>query len=482
VWALLIVALITGPAAYFHESGATSGRPVPATLTANQLGFIQHVSHIVYVVMENHAYDNYFGTYCQVKSKLCPNTANGIPNGTCVPKNDSVVNGPCISPWNFTSKNWSLSSTLTHSYLTSEASWNNGSMNGFYQAEASGLDPFGHYNGSTAPLYWDLAQEYALSDNFFSSILSYSLPNHWHIVAGQAPSSIIINGTLGSPTVPANKTVHTDKIYLGQANQTRSIEDLLLHSHVSWRYYDYSLGSYAKAIQIHLNANQTHVLSAGLAYNPLNPQAAKAESYNSSFVQHFTVNTQFFGDARNGTLPNLSWVIPSPNESDHPPHNSTVAQSWLASIVDAVEASPEWNSTVIYLTWDDFGGFYDHVAPPKFDGQQLSFRMPLIVIGPYVRQGAVTHAMGFFESVLRLMEWRFHLGCLTALDCNAPLPNNEFNWSQTPRAPILFPTNFSQATYPFNPSWNGTAGVPAVGYFPPPQFATFHPGEGVDID
>jgi phospholipase C len=293
---------------------------------------------------------------------------------------------------------------------------------------------------------------------------------------------IIVNGTLGSPTVPVNRTLSNDKTYLSQANQTKSIEDLLLHSSVSWKYYDYTLGSYATAIKIRLNSAGTQIVSTGLAYNPWNPQAAKAESYNTSFVQHFAVNTQFYSDAKNGTLPNLSWVIPAAQDSDHPGQNSTLAQTWLASIVNAVEASPEWNTTALYITWDDYGGFYDSVAPPVYDGQQLAFRVPLLVISPYTRVGAVTGTMGYFESVLHLMEWRFHLGCIAVLDCNAPLPIYGFNWSQTPRAPLQFPTNFSQAKYPYNPAWNGTSRVRVGGYVPPLNYTYFPDGEGPDID
>ncbi|MCI4324460.1 MAG: hypothetical protein L3K00_01010 [Thermoplasmata archaeon] len=478
--AIAVVALLAGPVEYYSVAEASA--PAAHTLSFNQLGFLDHIDHIVYVVMENHAYDNYFGTYCQTKSVDCPNTSPGIPAGTCVPYNVSLPNGPCIKPWNYTAQNWSLKTLLPHSYKSSEASWNYGAMDGFYQAEGSGLDPFGHYNGTTAPIYWDLAQEYALSDNFFSSVLSYSLPNHWHIVAGQAPQVIIVNGTLGSPAVPANLTIANDKTYLGQANNTRSIEDLLLRSKVSWTYYDYTLGTYASAINIKLNAAKNLITSTGVAYNPWNPQAAKAESYNASFVQHFAVNTQFYSDARNGTLPNLSWVIPAAQDSDHAPQNSTLAQTWLASIVNAVETSPDWNTTALYITWDDFGGFYDNVAPPSFYGQQLAFRVPLIVISPYTRAGAITNTMGFFESVLRLMEWRFHLGCLTVLDCNAPLPIYGFNWNQTARAPMLFPTNFSKATYPFNPKWDQGTKIPEGTYVPPANYTYFPDGELPDID
>jgi phospholipase C len=477
-----VVALFAGPVGLYQSSTPSAQGTTPATPNPNQLGFLSHINHIVYVILENHAYDNYLGTYCLVKSTLCPTVAAGLPAGTCVPYNASVIGGPCIRPWNYTAQNWTLKTPLSHSWNVSHMAWNNGSMNGFYAAEKSGLDPFGHYNGTTAPIYWDLAQEYAMSDNFYSSILSYSLPNHWHMVAGQSPQVVVINGTLGSPTNSANGTIRNDRTYLNQSNHTRSIEDLLVNSTVSWTYYDYALGKYANAVKIFLNPARNRILSTGGAYNPWNPQAAKAESYNTSFVQHFAVNSQFYSDARNGTLPNVSWVIPSPIASDHAGRNSTAAQSWLASIVNAVQASPEWNSTAVYVTWDDYGGFYDGAVPPKFAGQQLAFRVPLMVISPYTRAGAVAHSMGFFESVLHLIEWRFHLGCIATLDCTAPLPIYGFDWSHGPRAPLMFPTNFSKASYPFDPAWNGTAAVRIGAYVPPSQFTNSPDGGRNTID
>jgi len=454
---------------------------VPA-LDPNELGFLRNIDHIVFVVLENHAYDNYFGKYCVSVSNLCPESANGIPPGTCVPYNPLYPLDGCIRPWAYTPQNWSLHSELPHTYNISVAAWNNGSMNGFYLAEASGLDPFGYYDASTAPIYWDLAEEYSLSDNFFSSILSYSLPNHWHIVAGQTPQVVIDNGTHGCSTCPGRAVVYHDHVYLNEANHTESVEDLLLHSDVSWKYYDYALGTYADAIDIQLNETTNRIISTGTAFNIWNPQAAKAESYNASFVEHFAPNTQFYRDASSGKLPSISWLIPAGQDSDHPPNNSTVAQSWLASVVDAVESSPDWNSTALYITWDDYGGFYDHVAPPAFDGQQLGFRVPLLVISPYTVRGTVSDSFGFFESVLHLMEWRFNLGCITVLDCQAPLPIFGFDWDALPRTPELFPTNFSQASYPFFDTGVDPLVRMAGGYVPPSEFTSFPDGETPDVD
>lgn len=472
----LALSLVIPLEVYLTENAGAA----PPRLSAQQLGFLHHIDHIVFVVLENHAYDNYFGTYCLQLGPHCASVAKGLPASTCVPYNVARPSGPCIRPFNFTAQNWTITSTMPHNAGSSAIAWNDGKMNGFYRAEYSVLDPFGHYNGSTAPIYWDLAEEYTLNDNFFSSVLSYSLPNHWHIVAGQAPQIVFGNGTAVCTCKTVNQTIAIDHTYLSQANNTTSIEDLLLHHpSVTWKYYDDALGSYSNAIKIGLNANHTAITSVGSAYGYWNPLAAKAESYNATFVSHYVSNTHFFSDARNGTLPDLAWVIPPGQDSDHPPANSTLAQGWLASVVDAVEASPEWNTTALYIAWDDYGGFYDHVAPPKVNGQQLGFRVPLLEISAWTRTGFVSNQLSYFESVLRLMEWRFGLGCVATVDCKAPLPLFGFDWNlPSPEPPILFPTSVASAAYPFIVS----RPVQTGGFYPPSEYVDFPNGEAPDVD
>jgi phospholipase C len=483
-WRVAAVAAVIGilvavPLEYYFVENAPSG-PTNGPTSAEWKAFASHIDHIVFLVLENHAYDSYFGAYCPALGPYCPSVNNGIAPGTCVLLDDSQPNGACVKPFNFTAANWSIHAPLPHNEVSSLAAWNGGLMNGFYAAENSGLTPFGHYNATTAPLDWDLAEEYGLSDDFFSSILSYSLPNHWHIVAGQAPQQIVGNFT----AIDQGATVAGDHKYLNQANSTRSIEDLLLGSNVSWKYYDYTLGTYSEAIQVPGSGGTggSGGPFEGQAYNYWNPQAAKAESYNESFISHYVTNTAFFGDARNGSLPAISWVIPAGQDSDHPPDNSTLAQSFTASVVDAVESSPEWNRTALFITWDDYGGFYDGVPPPQVDaGQQLGFRVPLLVISPYTPADYIGSSMGYFESILHLMEWRFQLGCITELDCNAPLPLNFFDFGQAPRAPMLFPTTFSDMVYPIVPA-SLAAHVPVGAYYPPSNFTYFPDGEAPDID
>jgi phospholipase C len=469
-----VVAGLVVPLAIGFEQSTTAS---PQN-SAQVLAFNEHIDHIVFLVMENHAYDNYFGAYCLNVSAICPTPNDGLSLNSCVPLESPTA--PCVRPFPFNEANWSIGADMPHDWNASHRAFDGGRMDGFLAAEGSGVTPFGYYDGSTAPLYWDIAEQYSLDDAFFSSILAYSLPNHWHIVAGQAPQEIVANFTNLGPHSPPG-TIARDHKYLDQANRTRSVEDLLLNSSVSWKYYDYTLGNYSKAIAFNTTGPQAN-WSAGPAYDYWNPEAAKAESYNASFVDHFTQNTKFYGDARNGTLPDISWVIPSGQDSDHPPQNSTVAQAYVTSIVNAVESSPDWNSTALFVTWDDYGGFYDGVDPPVVNGgQQLGFRVPLLMISPYARQDYITPDFGYFESILHLMEERFDLGCITSLDCSAPLPLDAFDFSAPPRPPMLFPSSVANATYPMVPA-NSTGEGAIRPYYPPAEFSSFPQGELPDID
>ena len=164
------------------------GSAIPTARVALLAEGSGQLQHIVFVVMENHAFDNYFGTYCQVVGAFCPDTANGIPAGVCMPKDPYNVTGQtgCVRPFNLTGE---TSKNPPHLWSNSNLAWDGGKMDGFYYAEKNWTLPMGHYNGSTIPVYWDMAQEFGLGDNFYSATRTYSLPNHWYIVAGQSPAA-----------------------------------------------------------------------------------------------------------------------------------------------------------------------------------------------------------------------------------------------------------------------------------------------------
>ncbi|MCI4331256.1 MAG: hypothetical protein L3K19_05355 [Thermoplasmata archaeon] len=390
--------------------------------------------HIVVLMMENHAFDNLYGAYCPTVSAACPSAVNGIPSGTCVPYNATDPGAGCIAPYPFTRAQLS-SHDPPHEWNSSTGSINKGAMNGFYTAEGSGTVPFGYYGAQTIPLYYDLAQQYALGENFFSSALSYSLPNHWYLMAGQAPP--------GGVNITTLQTTYEKESYLDAANKTRTVQDLLNSTpSVTWKYYDWALPPYNVSI------GGPRGLIENSAFNNWAPLAARHESYTRWYVDHFVTRDAFFNDTAAGTLPNVSWIIPGVLFSDHPPANLSEGQAYVTSVVNALESSSAWNSTALFVCWDDYGGFYDHVAPPTLDGLGLSLRVPLLVVSPYTPAGLVVNSIGYFESILHFIEWKFGLGCLTPRDCNAPLPLDYFNFQTGPRAPLLFPTDPINATYP----------------------------------
>jgi phospholipase C len=432
VMAILVIVVLT--AALSAPFVAEKVFPSATVWTASDVP----IQHIVILMMENHAFDNYFGSYCPTIGPFCASAVMGEPAGLCVPDVPGAAPGAgCTKPFELGPSNMSPED-LAHDYNSTVRSIDGGKMDGFYEYEYAATRPFGYYNSSTIPIYWDLAEEYGLGDNFFSSAISYSLPNHWYLVSGQAPPNSVNQSAIGRNTSAYKHA------YLNQSNATMTVEDLLnLTPSVSWKYYDWSLPTY----QVAINAGWT--TKGGSAYDYWSPLAAKAESYTQWYANHFVSRDAIFGDAANGSLPDISYVIPYPTFSDHPgTSNISSGESFVAQVVDAIESSPEWHSTALFLSWDDYGGWYDGVAPPKLDNLGLSIRVPLIVVSPYTPEGTIVHGLGYFESLLHFVEWRWNLGCITSRDCNAPLPFAYFNFNQTARAPILFPTNWTNATYP----------------------------------
>jgi phospholipase C len=429
--AVLVTAILvgTGIGSYFVTGVASGGKANP----------LSKIKHVVFVIMENHAYDNYFGVYCLQKSAVCPQSANGVGYGHCLPKVPSNVSLGCVAPYNLTFSGFA-GCDLNHGWTPSHAAYANGTNDNFYAAQKNSSCTFGHYNATTIPAYWDMAQEFGLADNFYSSTLSWSMPNHWYIVAAASPP-IADDATHYVPF--DNVTVHHQ--YLNQANNTTTIEQLLnAHKNVTWKYYDWALTNYSSAIQVVSSVGTTHT-GPGSAYAIWNPLAAKAQSYSEA--GHFQAQSQFFLDVGARSLPDISWIVPGSNESDHPPGNLTQGQNFVASISNTIAKSSYWNNTALFVFWDDYGGFYDHVVPPSVDSLGLSFRVPLIVISPWTAKGYVDHSQMSFESLLALIEARWGLGCLTARDCNATPPAGMFNFTLH-RAPVFF-SSFAKSTYPY---------------------------------
>jgi phospholipase C len=445
---ILAAASAVGIAAFSPLEVRALPPPAPARFVAvlppNPAPNGNPIRHIVVLVQENHAFDNYFGTYCQAVGPYCPDTANGLPTNVCMPYNPNNTSIGCLRPYPLNDSPGAVFRDIAHTWFSSHIAYNLGAMNGFYIACGSPL-AMGYYNGSVIGGYWDLAEQYALGDNFFSSVLSYSLPEHWYLLAGQAPREsdlYTLGGRLNETNTSNNSWALTpgDRSYLNEANVTPTIAPLLDRAGISWKYYDWvPQPSYARAL--------SDRAFWGGAFDYWDPFLALPWDYNSSETSHLVAGPRVLDDIRNATLPTVSWVMPPLGLSEHPPYWAVAGESWSTSIIDAIERSPYWNSTAIFLTWDEYGGFYDHVPPSLIDQYGFGFRVPLLVVSPYTPQDEIVHEYGSFDSLLRFVEWRLGLPGFTPRDTNAPLPLEYFDFAAAPRPPYVTPVG-TAASYP----------------------------------
>jgi phospholipase C len=190
-----------------------------------------------------------------------------------------------------------------------------------------------------------------------------------------------------------------------------TLTDLLDSKNINWRYYTPSAGS------IWTGPNAIRHLRMG-------------PDWNDVILQ----NTQIFADIDQGQLAAVSWVIPTGQASDHPKSNDGSGPSWVAAIVNAIGKSPYWANTAIFITWDDWGGWYDHVSPPTINSYEYGFRVPLIVVSPYAKRGYVSHLTHDFGSILRFVEEIFSLPSLGYADARADDLSDCFDFTQVPPA------------------------------------------------
>jgi phospholipase C len=315
---------------------------------------------------------------------------------------------------------------MPHTWIPSVKAYDNGKMDGFISAEKT-TETMGYYNNKILSNYWNFAAHYSLEDNFYESVLSFSQPNHWYAVAAQAPTVSIVD------VVNRQASATLKQQYLTAANGITTVADLMQGTSITWKYYDIplALGGYQKAV------------SSGSVFAYWNPYQAKSSSYTSSYVSHFVVRGQIFNDISSGQLPQVSYVIPSDPLSEHAPANITLGMWWVTDVVDSIMNSQYWKNTVIVLAWDDYGGWYDNVAPPQIDKYGLGFRVSSMIISPWSVVG-VDHTQYSFESILKLIEGTFGLPTLTSRDAQANSLLDSLNLAQTPNPPDIIPLTTAQ--------------------------------------
>ena len=446
-------------------AGCTASAP-----TASATAGIHKIKHIIVIMQENRSFDSYFGTY--------PG-ADGLPPDACVP----IGAGPaCQRPY---ADHADVNGGGPHDQSSAAADVDHGRMDGFVeQADAARKgcqdptdpacsnspvsDVMGYHTQSDIPNYWTYAQDFVLQDHMFEPNASWSLPEHlflvseWSAFCTQHGNPASCKNAVQSPGEPANAPTP----YGGQAGfqapgQRRApiyawtdLTWLMHKDHVSWRYYV-------------VPGNEPDCADAATLSCPPHNQSANTPGiwnplpwFDTVQADHQLANIQQVGDyyaaAKAGTLPAVTWIVPSGAVSEHPPGKVSLGQSYVTSLVNAAMRSPDWDSTAIFLAWDDWGGFYDHVMPPYVDENGYGLRVPALVISPYARAGFVDHQVLSFDAYDKFIEDDFLDG--QRLDPrtdgrpdprpdvreNAGILGNlaaDFDFNQAPRPPVLLPVH-----------------------------------------
>ncbi len=374
---------------------------------------LDKITHVIWIIQENHSFDNYFGTF--------PG-ADGIPLSTCLPKLPGGKS--CVKPFHM--PKGEPVCDLNHLWNAAHAAYDNGHMDGFVWAEGSPYT-MGHYDQQDIPNYWAYARHFTLCDHFFSSLMGPSDPNHLYTVAAQS------GGLVGVASLKAAER------FLGELDgfTFASMVGLFGRSNISWKYY------------VETRPVPPGQSAGGLRYpdpkiyNGWNVLPGfKNVRTNPAMMARLVDLKEYFTDLRQGSLPQVCWIVPDDQDSEHPPEAAApVAQGmwYVTRLVNALMESQYWKDSVVFLTWDDYGGFYDHVPPPQVDAYGYGPRVPTLVISPYAKRHYISHYTYDFTSMLKFMEERFGLPPLTTRDARANDMLHCFDFKQKPISPFIIP-------------------------------------------
>ena len=378
------------------------------------------IQHIIFIVKENHTFDSYFGLFPRINGT----TTGQIKTSTGI--QTIPLNLAPDKPFNF-----------CHEWRCAHTAADKGLLDNFNNADQHcNVAPYPCYveaNQSLIPNYWQLAQNFVLSDNTFSSLEGASFANHLFTVAG-ASGPDQAHSALTNPKLPTGASTHDWGCDAPAGTTTRlfnnthvypcfsfsTLADDMNGAGVSWRFY----------------APQS--TENGYQWNTLN---AFSQDRNKNVVPW----QQFVTDATNNALPAFSWLTAPLTNSEHPPASTCLGENWTINAINAVMNSPAWANSIIILTWDDYGGLYDHVVPPVIDGLGYGFRVPLLVISPYAyvsnntTNPHVDHDTLEFSSVLLLAEQIFSLPSLGRRDTSAGNLMNALDFTQVHNSPLILP-------------------------------------------
>jgi phospholipase C len=380
------------------------------------------IKHVVFVIKENRTTDHLFGRFPGV---------NGVTHGL-----DGERRRPLTAPLD------RIPDDIPHCYACAIESWNEGRMDNFARTEEGDLYAYTQMQGrEDLPNYWRWAEEFALSDNFFASAQGPSFPNHLFTIAAQSggthfnPNQDQARVTLFTQDTGLAKSWGCDALeeaYVEVVDSEGQVEqvppcfdflteaDLLDGAGVPWAYY------------AAWNDQRGYVWSAFSAIE-------RVRMHPEVWQRHIFPVDDFVADVEDGRLAPVTWVTPRYEVSEHPEWSFCHGENWTTEIVNAVMRSPFWEDTAIFITWDDYGGFYDHVPPPQVDDFGFGFRVPLLTISPYAKPGYIDSQLGEFSSVLRFIEDNWGLSQLTHRDRDAFNLSYVFDFEQEPREPVPLP-------------------------------------------
>ncbi len=269
----------------------------------------------------------------------------------------------------------------------------------------------GYHTAAEIPNYWTYAQDFALDDHMFEPVHSWSLPDHLYLVSGwsaicSSPAPSSCKNEIRGPYTPAQLQKYVDQALTpGTADVTNAWTDitgLLYNKHVPWAYY-VQTGDQPDCENDGAETCEPvkqNYLTPGI-WNPLPIFEDVQQDHQVRNIQPLD---NYFAEAKKGTLPAVSWVTPSQADSEHPPASVHQGQAYVTAVINAAMKSPDWNSTAIFLQWDDWGGFYDHVVPPTVDVNGYGLRVPALVISPYAKQGYIDHQTLSSDAYLKFIE------------------------------------------------------------------------------
>jgi phospholipase C len=446
----------------------TATTTTPAYIPAG----IHKIQHVVIIMQENRSFDSYFGTYPGADG--IPGLAGNPGSVPCVP---NPASGGCVRPFHDL-QDQNLGGP--HSVRNARADIDAGNMDGFVGQQergrrgcaqtfnpacgsgSSSSDVMGYHTGGDIPNYWTYAKDFVLQDRMFESDASWSLPAHLYMVSEWSARCSKRGDPLScrnAPQWPQDPTNYDRAVAAGRDVRPPDYAwtDLtyLLHRYgVSWAYYVF------KGSQPDCQEDQA-ISCAPVAQASKTPGIWNPLPYFDTVQQDGQLGnikslSDFFSAAKAGTLPAVSWITPNGRVSEHPPGLVSVGESYVTGVINAIMQSPDWNSTAIFLSWDDWGGFYDHVNPPRVDPNGYGLRVPGLVISPYARQGYIDHQTLSFDAYLKFIEDDF-LGGLR-IDPRTdgrpdPRPDvreddpilgnlvSDFDFSQPARPPVILNVN-----------------------------------------